>query len=159
MMPDTIQLGEYSTGSGMDGTPHRRERRRQPVRPVLLLRCWCVEPALQLARQRVQRAEPRGLRNLIHFSPAPAGEFCFASWPFQPPRIRPTSSNWLESAIYFLLFSDLVSHNISKSSLSVSILRMANCTDGIFSCRGRNTAVTTASSTSTNNESIRTPNE
>ena len=39
-------------------------------------------------------------RNSFHFSPCLCGgEFCFVSWPFQPPGIRPTSSSLSDDAI------------------------------------------------------------
>lgn len=65
-------------------------------------------------------------RNPLHFSSGPMpGEFCFTSWPLQPPSMRPTSSSGRESAAYFFVSSDLDSQRMSRSTLAVSIFRMA----------------------------------
>ena len=39
------------------------------------------------------------IRNCLYFSPAPAGEFCFFSWPYQPPSIFPV---YIEKNINYL---------------------------------------------------------
>ena len=67
------------------------------------------------------------LRHSLRFSPH-RGEFCFWSCPFHPPSMRPISSVFSESAIYFLLSSDFVSHSTIRSSVSVSIFLMASRT-------------------------------
>ncbi len=80
---------------------------------------------------------PRLARNSLHFSPALAGEFClprvcsrdfFASWPYHPPSIFPTSFSGSESAMYFLVSSDLASQRTERSTLSVSAFLMARRT-------------------------------
>jgi len=65
-------------------------------------------------------------RYYLHFSPY-LGRVLF-SWPFQPPSILPISSKVSESAPYFLLSSDLVSHKTISKILRVSVLRIANLT-------------------------------
>lgn len=99
------------------------------------------------------------LRKSLHFSPAPlgAGEFCFSNCPRQPPSILPISLREPESAIYFLLSSDFVSHRTSSSTFIVSTLRRAKRTNGSFSCRERKPAVTAASTVSTKRASTRWP--
>lgn len=92
-------------------------------------------------------------RNPLHFSPGIVpSEFCFASWPLQPPSIRPTSSNGFESAAYFLVSNDLDSQSIINKILAVSSLRMASRMKGSFSCRGVKLAAAIAST-----HSIRIP--
>ncbi len=70
-------------------------------------------------------------RKSLHFSlNLVFGEFClsvgalaktdFTSCPFQPPSILPISSSGADSAMYFLLSKDFVSHKIISSILSVS---------------------------------------
>ena len=98
-------------------------------------------------------------RNFLHFSPAFAGEFCFASCPFQPPSILPISSTFTDKAIYFLLSRDFVSHRTISSILSVSVFRIANRTHGCFSSRERKLATATASMISTKKVSIFCPRE
>jgi hypothetical protein len=71
-------------------------------------------------------------RQSFRFSPYPPfggrGEFCLVSCPFQPPSILPTSSISTDRAIYFLLSSDLVSHNTISRILRVSTFRIARRT-------------------------------
>ncbi len=97
--------------------------------------------------------------NSLHFSPVFAGEFCFPSWPFQPPSILPISSIFIEKEIYFLLSSDFVSQSIIKNSLSVSTFLIARRTYGCFSSRARKLAVAIASIISTKNASTLRPRE
>jgi len=47
-------------------------------------------------------------------------EEAFASCPFQPPSILPTSFNLMDKARYFLSFKDFVSQRINKNILAVS---------------------------------------
>src|SRR3989338_10074599 len=56
------------------------------------------------------------LRYSLRFSSARAGEFCFFNCPFHPPSILPTSSIRSESATYFFVSSDFVSHNTVRRS-------------------------------------------
>lgn len=68
-------------------------------------------------------------RNSLYFSSAYfAEEFCFVSWPFQPPSILPASSNFMESAMYFLSSRDFVSHSTNRSTRSVSSFLIARRT-------------------------------
>ena len=96
-------------------------------------------------------------RNSLHFSPAFAGEFCFASWPFQPPSILPVSSSFTDRAIYFLLSRDFVSQIIIKSIFNKSIFLIARRTQGSFSSRDEKPAVAMASIISTKTLSILSP--
>ena len=91
-----------------------------------------------------------GVRNSLYFSSASAEEFCLASCPAQPPSILPTSSIFVESTIYFLSRSDLVSHNSISNTLSVSSLRIARDTKCSFLSLGENAAPATASTVSIN---------
>lgn len=93
-------------------------------------------------------------RNSLHFSPAFAGEFCFASCPFHPPSILPASSNFTERAIYFLLSKDFVSQSTKRSTRKVSAFLIARRTYGCFSAGERKLAADIASITSTNKVSI-----
>jgi hypothetical protein len=106
---------------------------------------------------RNYRFAARRPRNFLHFSPACAGEFCFASCPFHPPSCLPTSSSGIESAAYRLFSSDPDSQRIMRSSFAVSSLRIASRTYGCFSVRARNAAHATASIVSTNSASTRRP--
>ncbi len=96
---------------------------------------------------------------LAHFSSALAGEFCLVSCPLQPPKFLPISSRLTDNAIYFLSSSDFVSQRIMSSTLSASSLRMARRTYGCFSWGDKKLAAAMASIASTNNESMRKPNE
>ena len=58
---------------------------------------------------------------LLYF---PVEEFCFMSWPFQPPSIRPISSIFSEIIKYLLLSSDFVSQSIRNSNFKVSVFLM-----------------------------------
>ena len=159
-MPNTIQPGEYSTGSGMEDTLYVPQLQRQPVCPVSVLERQVVELEQQLAGQRLERQQPCcGARNSLKFSPYLLGEFCFWSWPFQPPSIFPISSIFSERAIYFLLSSDLVSQSIIKNILSVSTFLIDRRTYGSFSSRTRKLAVASASMISTKSVSILWPRE
>lgn len=96
------------------------------------------------------------VRNPLHFSPdVVPGEFCFTSWPDQPPSIRPTSSSGRESAAYFFVSSDFDSQSTSRRIFTVSSLRMARRTNGSFSCFGVKLAAAMASMTSISMLSIR----
>jgi len=85
------------------------------------------------------------LRYSLRFSSACAEEFCFFSCPCHPPSILPISSIFSESAAYFFVSSDFVSHRIISKSFNASIFLVARRTYGIFSSRARNAAADTAS--------------
>lgn len=91
--------------------------------------------------------------------PASRGVEFLASCPFQPPSILPTSSSTSESAIYFFVSSDLVSHRIMQSSFNVSTFLVARRTYGIFSSFDKNAAAEIASMISMNKMSILAPSE
>jgi len=55
----------------------------------------------------------------------PVEEFCFISWPFQPPNIRPISLIFSDMARYFLSSKDFVSQRIKKNTLIVSAFLIA----------------------------------
>ena len=131
-MPNTIQPREYSKGSGADSTPYvfvrNRDNRNLNVPylyengdKVVLNWNWLDNdwnsnnPALRF-------------RNSLHFSPAFAGEFCFASWPFHPPIILPMLVIFSEIATYCLFLSDPDSQRTINIILRVSNLRMAKRT-------------------------------
>ena len=90
-----------------------------------------------------------GRRNSLHFPALSECEksagFCFFNCPLHPPSIFPTSAILSESTAYFLVSSDFVSHKIMSNNFSVSTLRVASRTYGIFSSRARNAAADTAS--------------
>jgi len=67
-------------------------------------------------------------RNLFHFSPYLLGEFCFCSWPYQPPSILPISSIFTDRAIYLLSSRDFVSQSIIKNTFNVSTFLIAKRT-------------------------------
>jgi len=100
MMPNAIQPGEYSMGSedyeGMLYNTAQSGRLSLHALPLFQRRRF-VELELQLARQRSQRQQPLGCaRNHLYSFPVlplgEVGEFCFSSWPLQPPRFLPISS-------------------------------------------------------------------
>ena len=133
---------------------------RQPVRPLPVLERRQVELEQQLARQRLERQQPRCVAcNSLHFPSAPHGAdgFCFVNCPFQPPSIFPISSSGRESAVYFFVSSDLVSQSTMRSILRVSNLRMASRTHGCFSLLERKVAAAIASIVSMNNASAFAP--
>lgn len=100
-----------------------------------------------------------GRRNLLHFSPALAGEFCFCSWLFQPPSILPTSLIGNDNEAYFLLSILFVSHRIINKIFKVSNFLIASLIHGCFSSLGKKPAITVPSIISTNNVSIFCPRE
>jgi len=66
-------------------------------------------------------------RKSLHFSPTILlGEFCFASCPFQPPSILPTSASGSESAMYLFCSSEFVSKRMSKKNLIASLVGRQN---------------------------------
>lgn len=106
-------------------------------------------------------------RNLLHFSPSRddflvawfAGEFCFVSWPFQPPSILPISFKGTDRTTYFLLSRDLVSHKANIKTMRVFNFLIASLTHGCFSSLFKKPAIETDSIISTNSSSIFWPNE
>ena len=81
----------------------------------------------------------------------------WTSCPCQPPSILPISSTGPESAAYFLLSNDLLSHRTSNRSFIVSNLLMVLRRYGSFSVFGKNAAAEIFSITSTNNTSTFAP--
>lgn len=98
-------------------------------------------------------------RNLLYFSPDFWESFVFKSCPFQPPSILPISSIFTESAIYFVLSKDLVSHRSIKNIFKVSTFLIPKRTYGIFSSPTKKLAVAKASIISTKSVSTRAPSE
>lgn len=94
---------------------------------------------------------------LSSFSLNYLGEFCFIIWPFQPPSIRPISSNFSDNTIYFLVSIDFVSHNTISSILRVSTFLIENWIHGSLLSLFKKLAIDTPSIVSTNNESIFNP--
>jgi len=102
-------------------------------------------------------------RKSHYFSPVrpvvDPGEFCFWSWPFQPPSILPTLSISTERVAYFVVSRDLDSQTIISSILIVSIFLIANLTYGIFSCLDKKLAAAIASIAWIKRSSILWPRE
>ena len=162
-MPNTIQLREYSKGSG---------NRRNPIHFVQNSNGNLNVPYLYENGDKVVvnwnwldnnfNSNNPALRfgNSFHFSLAfVAGEFCFASCPLQPQSIFPISSTLRDKATYFLLSIDFASHKTIKSILSVSVFLIASRTHGSFSSLDKKVAMEIASMTSTNKVSIFCPRE
>ncbi len=121
-MPNSIQPREYSKGGGMGGT----------------LRVLCgtatATSTSRISTRTATRWSSTGAGSttagaattrvsatqIAHFSLAFVGEFCFESCPNQPPRFRPISSSFTESAIYFLSSSDFDSQMTMSNILSAS---------------------------------------
>ena len=131
-MPNTIQPKEYSRGGGMEGILYITDSNGN-------LNVFNVEHNDDGLWLNGNNGNPDNFwngnnrwvftrRNLLHFSPILLGEFCFCSWPFQPPSILPISSIFTDRAMYFLLSNDLVSQSIIKNTLSVSTFLMAKRT-------------------------------
>jgi len=100
------------------------------------------------------------LGNSLRFSPVYlSGEFCFISWPLQPPSILPIVLSSSPRNIYFLVSSDFISQSSWSNTFTVSILRMATRTKESFSVFCRKLAVAIASIDSMRSVSIRTPKE
>jgi len=162
-MPNTIQPREHSRGGGRDGTLYITDSGGN-------LKVFNVEHNDNGQWLNSNNGNPDNVwnpdnqwvfvlpRNLLHFSPL-WGEFCFCSWPLHPPSILPTSSIFTESAMYFLLSSDLVSQSIIRNILSVSAFLSAKRTNDSFSSCARKLAVASASITSTKRVSIFCPRE
>ena len=102
-------------------------------------------------------------RKSPYFSPvrllADSGEFCFWSWPFQPPSILPTVSISLERAAYLVVSRDLDSQTIISNILIVSIFLIASLTQGIFSDLDKKLAAAIASIAWIKRSSILRPRE
>lgn len=102
-----------------------------------------------------------GVRNLLHFSLYlnKLGEFSFSNFPCQPPNILPTSSNFKDNSLYFLVSISLFSQPTNKSIFIVSNFLIANFRNGNLSCLFKKTDADTASNNSTNKTSIFRPKE
>ena len=84
---------------------------------------------------------------LSSFSPY-LGEFCFVTFPYQPPSILPILSNFSERAIYFLLSKLLISQRTISKIFNVSNFRIARRIYDAFSSCLRKLAKETISTTS-----------
>src|SRR3989338_3392576 len=149
-MPNSIQSGDYSMGSGTDGTSHK----------FATFNRWDDERKLNVNRNDNDWNDNwwfAGVRNSLYFSSASAEEFCFCSCPAQPPSILPMSSSCVERAIYFLSRSDFVSHKIISNSKRVFSFRIATATNSSFLSRGKNSAPEIASIMSINTASSLSP--
>ncbi len=160
-MPNTIQLREYSKGSGTRRNPiHFVQNRNGNLNvPYLYENGGKVVVNWNWLDNNWNSNNP-ALRfgNSFHFSLVfIAGEFCFASCPLQPPSIFPISSTFTDKARYFLLSIDFASHKTIKSILRVSVFLIASRTHGCFSSRDKKVAIEIASITSTNKVSIFCP--
>ena len=83
----------------------------------------------------------------------------FTNCPFQPPSILPMALIFSEIAMYCLSLSEFDSQRTMSIILIVSVLRMARCTKGSFSCGFKKEAVAVASIASTKSVSTRKPSE
>ena len=96
-----------------------------------------------------------GVRNSLYFSPDfLLGEFCFKTWPFQPPSILPISFTFSDRAMYFLSSRDLHSQRTISNILRVSNFLIPSLMLGNFSSRRLKLASVVASIISTNKSSI-----
>ena len=161
-MPDSIQSGEYSMGSGIDGASYNSDGDPNVLNAnrnddgQWLNANW-DHPDNQWNDNGAFAFLVPATHS--HFSPRFGGVEFFTSCPFHPPSILPTSSNISESAIYFLVSSDFVSHRIMHSNFNVSTFRVAIRTYGSFSSRERNAAADIVSMISINITSILAPSE
>ena len=162
-MANAIQSREYSKGGGTDGRRHVTASDGDPN--IFNLKRnddgnrWLNANYANPDNQwHLDNEMVFCLRKSLYFSPLfLLGEFCFESCPFHPPNIFPTSSSGPDRLIYFSLSKDLVSQSTCKSTLSVSVLRIACRTKGSFSWGVRKLAVVVASINSTNKVSILRP--
>ena len=95
---------------------------------VTTVMAWTPTTASLTTGGIVTMASRSSSRNSLHFSLAFAGEFCFVSWPFQPPSILPASLRIRDKEIYFLSSKDFVSHKIIRNTQRVSNFFMASRT-------------------------------
>jgi len=127
-MPDQIQPGEYSQGSGTDDVLCDSDG------DLKLLNANRNDDGSWL-NTNYDKPDNRWNRDngfafvvsqissfLLYFM---VEEFCFISWPFQPPSMRPISFIFSDSARYFLLSRDLVSQSIKRNTLTASVFRIA----------------------------------
>lgn len=116
-------------GGEIDGILYNYRPQWQPERVQCEPRQWQakVECQQQQARQQVEWQQSLGfLANLFISLSNYLREFCFNICPFQPPNIFPASSNFIESARYFLLSKDFVSHRINNRTFKVSNFLIEN---------------------------------
>lgn len=107
----------------------------------------------------VRTASYSSPRNSLHFSPDFKGEFCFESWPCQPPSIFPASFKGIEMIMYFLSSKLPDSHKTISIIFMVSSFLTAILTYGSFSVFEKNVAEQTISIVSIKSLSILLPNE
>lgn len=164
IMLNKIQPREYSKGGGMESVLHILTVIRTCLARIgtTTVASWTRTTTILTTGGIVRTGSGSSCRNSLHFSPVffwITGEFCFTSWPLQPPRFLPISSNFKESAIYLLLSMDFVSQMIIRSIFTASSFRMARRIYGSFSCGDIKLAAATTSMISINNESMRYPKE
>ena len=131
-MRNTVQLGEYSKGGGIEDISHNTDsngnpnvfnvKRNDDGKPWLNANWANPDDHWNLDNGIVFR-----LRNSLHFS-SRTEEFCFTSCPCQPPSILPISFSCTERARYFLSRSDFVSQRIIVISKRVLSFRIAMAT-------------------------------
>ena len=122
MITNSIQPWEYSRGSGSEGALYITDSDDY-------LTVFNVEHSDDDRWLNANNGNPDNFwngnnrfvfarRNSLHFSPVFwAGEFCFTSWLCRPPSILPASVKGKESAVYFLLSSDFISHETWRNIL------------------------------------------
>ena len=122
-MPNTIQLGEYSMGSVMDGVLYITDSDGN-------LKLFNVNHDDNGRWLNSNYGNPENVWNgdnqfvfcySLH-SPPQCGGVSFYSCLINPPKIFPTSFNLFERIIYFLLSKALISQEICKKNLSKSNL-------------------------------------
>ena len=121
-MPNAIQPPEYSKGGGIDDILYnivRNDDGNLNV-PYLYDDDSQVVVNWNWLDNNFNDSNP-ALRFATSFiSPPYLGEFCFSSWPLQPPNILPISSSGADKVPYFLLSKDFVCHKTISSILSAS---------------------------------------
>lgn len=155
-MPNQIQPREYSKGGDMgdisykaDGNPNLLNANRNDNGQWL--NTYYDKPDNKWNRDNSFAFAAQLSSFLLYYL---VGEFCFVSWPFQPPSIRPISLSFSDKARYFLSSSDLVSHKIKRNTLLVSVFLIAILMKGSFSSRIRKEALEIASMISDSRLSI-----
>src|SRR3989338_6053166 len=148
-MPNSIQSGDYSMGSGTDGTSHK----------FATFNRWNDERKLNVNRNDNDWNDNwwfAGVRNSLYFS-ALKRSFHLIDL-IHPPSIFPTSFNFSERFIYFLLSSDFISQATCRKNLRISNLTEALLRKISFSVFSEYPAFTIFSITSKKRSSIFCPN-
>ena len=127
-MPDSIQPGEDSKGSGLDDTSRNSDGDLNLLNVNRSgngqwLNTYYDNPDNQWNQVNGFAFVVSQLSLFLPYFLV--GEFCFVSCPLQPPSMRPMASIFSDRDKYLLLFKDLVSHNINRNILTVSAFLIA----------------------------------